>query len=129
MKEPHEIPNCTPEGDHFRGPIRLKYGNNSIDSHLPVTESPHRDRRTLGARIAPGGHWDDEYNYRCQESHELSLRVAGSAMAKDTARIGYQVMVCPKLEYPLTVTQLTQDQCDKITSPVLRACMSHMEYN
>jgi hypothetical protein len=60
--EPHEIPNCTPEGDHFRGPIRLKYGNNSIDSHFLVTEidshflvteSPHRGRRTLGARIAP----------------------------------------------------------------------------
>jgi hypothetical protein len=128
MKEPHEIPNCTPEGDHFLGPIRLKYGNNSIDSHFLVTESPHRGR-TLGTRIAPGGNWDDEFNYRCQESHELSLRVAGSAMAKDTARIGYQVMVCPKLEYPLTVTQFTQHQCDKITSQVLRACMSQMGYN
>jgi hypothetical protein len=74
-----------------------------ICSYFLVTESPHRGRRTLGARIAPGGNWDDEYNYRCQESHELSLQVAGSAMAKDTARIGYQVMVCPKPEYPLTV--------------------------
>jgi hypothetical protein len=35
----------------------------------------------------------------------------------------------PKLEYLLTVTQFTQDQCDKITSPVLRACMSQMGYN
>jgi hypothetical protein len=66
-----------------------KYGNNSIDSHFLVTESPHWGRRTLGARIAPGGDWDDEYNYRCQESHELSLQVAGSAMPKDTARLGY----------------------------------------
>jgi hypothetical protein len=50
-------------------------------------------------------------------------------MAKDTARLGYEVMVCPKLEYPLTVTQFTQDQCDKITSPVLCACMLQMGYN
>jgi hypothetical protein len=32
-------------------------------------------------------------------------------------------------EYPLTVTQFTQDQCDKIQAPVLRSCMSQMGYN
>jgi hypothetical protein len=38
-------------------------------------------------------------------------------------------MVCPALEYPLTVTQFTQEQCDTITSPILRSCMSQMGYN
>jgi hypothetical protein len=47
-------------------------------------------------------------------------------MAKETARLGYKTMVCPALEYPLTVTQFTQEQCDKITSPILRSCMSQM---
>jgi hypothetical protein len=82
MLEPHEIPNCTPEDDHFRRPITLQYGNNSIDPHRLVTESPHRGRRALGARIAPGGNWDDVYAHRCQEAHELSLRVAGSSFLK-----------------------------------------------
>jgi hypothetical protein len=50
MLEPHEIPGCTPEGDHFRGPIGLTYGDISPVRHLLVTESPQRGRRTLGAR-------------------------------------------------------------------------------
>jgi hypothetical protein len=41
-------------------------------------------------------------------------------MSKDTARIGYAMMVRPKLEYPLAVA---------ITSPVIRACLSKMGYN
>ena len=38
-------------------------------------------------------------------------------------------MVCPKLEYPLAVTQFHQLECDEITSPVLRACLAKMGYN
>jgi hypothetical protein len=47
---------------------------------------------------------------------------------KETARLGYKT-ICPALEYPLTVTQFTQEQCDKITSPILRSCMSQMGHN
>jgi hypothetical protein len=129
MLEPHEIPNCSAEGDHFRGPLSLTYGDISPVRHLLVTESPRRGRRTLGARVAPAGNWDDEYNFRRKQGNELSLRVAGSALAKETARRGYTTMVCPALEYPLTVTQFSQEQCDKITSPVLRSCMAQMGYH
>jgi hypothetical protein len=129
MLEPQEILGCTPEGDHFRGPIGLKYGAVSTVRHLLVTESPHRGRRTLGARIAPSGNWDDEYNFRRKQGHELSLRMAGSSLAKATARLGYRTMVCPALEYPLTVTQFSQERCDKITSPILRSSLSQMGYN
>ena len=132
MMEPHELPNCSPEGDHFRGPIGLTYGDVSTTRHLIVTESPQRGRRTLGARIAPSGNegnWNDEYDFRRKQGHELALRMAGSSLAKETARVGYKTMVCPALEYPLTVTQFTQDQCDRITSPILRSSMSQMGYN
>jgi hypothetical protein len=129
MLEPHELPNCSPEGDHFRGPIGLTYGDTSSVRRLLVTESPQRGRRTLGARIAPSGNWNDEYDFRRKQGHELSLRMAGSSLAKETARLGYKTMVCPALEYPVTVTQFTQEQCDKITSPILRSCMSQMGYN
>jgi hypothetical protein len=129
MLEPAELPNCSAEGDHFRGPIGLTYGDVSPARNLIVTESPQRGRRTLGARIAPSGNWNDEYNFRRQQGHELALRMAGSSLAKETARVGYKTMVCPAIEYPLTVTQFTQDQCDNITSPILRSSMSQMGYN
>jgi hypothetical protein len=67
--------------------------------------------------------------YRRAQSRELALQIAGSCMARDTARIGYFMMVCPKLEYPLAVTQFTQQQCDNIISPVIRASLSKMGYN
>lgn len=38
-------------------------------------------------------------------------------------------MICPKLEFPLAVTQFTQKECDSITSPVIRICLSKMGYN
>jgi hypothetical protein len=38
-------------------------------------------------------------------------------------------MVRRKLEYPLAVTQFTQSQCNHITAPVIRACLSKMGYN
>jgi hypothetical protein len=57
------------------------------------------------------------------------LQIAGLVLPRDTARIGYHMMVRPKLEYPLAVTQFTQLECDQITSPVIRACLSKMGYN
>jgi ribonuclease HI/exonuclease III len=125
---PDEIDDCDPEGDHFRGPVGLTYGN-SAARNLLETEDPWVGRRTLGVRIAPAGTWTAEYQYRRNQARELAMLVAGSSMSRDTARVGYFMMVCPKLEYPLAVTQFTQKQCDSITSPVLRACLSKMGYN
>jgi hypothetical protein len=130
MLEPHEIPNnCSSEDEHFRGPLSLTYGDISPVHHLLVTESLQRGRKTLGARIAPVGNWNDEYKFRRKQGNKLSLRMAGSSLAKKTARVGYRTMICPALEYPLTVTQFTQEQCDNIMSPILRMCMSQMGCN
>ena len=125
---PYEMANCNAEEEHFRGPIGLTYGTNP-ERHLLVTEDPWVGRRTLGVRIAPAGNWTDEYNHRRAQSRELALQIAGASMSHDTARLGYFMMVCPKLEYPLGVTQFTQQQCDNITSPALRASLSKMGYN
>ena len=62
-------------------------------------------------------------------SRELALKIAGSNIACDTARVAYRMMVCPKPEYPLGVTQFSQQQCDNISSSSLRACLSKMGYN
>ena len=129
LLDPSEIPNCEPQEDHYLGPISLTYGSVSPERHRLVTESPWKGRRTLGVRIAPAGNWDDEARYRRQQSRELALLIAGSTMSTDTARMGYRSMVCPKLEYPLAVTQFSQKQCDRISSPALRACLSQMGYN
>ena len=129
MIEPSEINGCVTEGDHFSGPISLTYGEESTMRHSIVTESPSKGRRTLGVRIAPCGNWDDELKYRSTQARELALLMAGSEMSRDTARVAYRSMICPKLEYPLAVTQFSQKECDKIVSPVLRVCLSKMGYN
>ena len=38
-------------------------------------------------------------------------------------------MVCPKIEFPLTVTQFTQKECDSISASAIRACLSKMGFN
>ena len=106
----------------------MTYGTD-VTRHQLVTEDPWVGRRTLGVHIAPAGNWTNEFQYRRAQSRELALQIAGSSMARATARIGYFMMVCPKLEYPLGATQFTQQQCDSITSPVIRASLSKMGYN
>jgi hypothetical protein len=70
MLEPHEIPNCSPEGDHFRGPLSLTHGDISpAVRHLLVFGSPQRGRKSLGARIAPAGNWNDEYKFRQKQEN------------------------------------------------------------
>lgn len=59
----------------------------------------------------------------------MALQFVASNCAKETARIGYYSMICPRIEFPLAVTQFTRLQCDKINSPILRAVMSKMGYN
>ena len=129
LMDPSEIPGCEPEGDHFRGPISLTYGDASEERHLIETESPWVGRRTIGVRVAPAGNWDDEFNFRREQSRELAILAAGTRTTHDTARTGYSVIVCPKLEFPLAVTEFTQDQCDMISSPILRVFLPKMGYN
>jgi hypothetical protein len=125
---PDEIPGCTSDGSQFLGPIELTYGDNPT-RHKLVTESPWVGRRTLGVRLAPAGTWSDEYAFRRSQSRDLAISIAGSSIGKGTARLAYRMIVCPKLEYPLPVTQFTQLECDRIAAPALRACLSKMGYN
>ncbi len=126
---PHEIPGGEQTGEQTRGPIKLSYGETSQVKHALETVSPWIGRRTLGVRIAPAGTWQDEFAFRRAQSRELALKIAGSVLSRETARLGYYMMVRPKLEYPLAVTQFTQSECDAITSPVIRVCLSKMGYN
>ena len=126
---PHEIPGGVTVDSKTSGPIGLTYGVTSPKRHVLETVSPWVGRRTLGVRISPAGTWSDEFEFRKGQARELALKIAGAAIPRDTARLGYYMMVRPKLEYPLAVTQFTQLQCDKITSPVIRACLSKMGYN
>ena len=126
---PQEIPGCTTVGDTHTGPISLTYGDKSDKQHKLDTVSPWIGRRTLGVRIAPAGCWSDEFQYRRTQARDLALLIAGSSLSPDTARLGYHMMVCPKIEFPLTVTQFTQRQCDSISASVIRACISKMGFN
>jgi hypothetical protein len=116
---PQDIPNCSPSGSDFVGPLSLTYSDTSMDWHYLTTVYPFIGKCTLGVRIALVGNWTDKFKYRLAQSCELALLLAGCVLPKDTARI------C----YPLAVTQFTQAECNRISSPVLRACMSKMGYN
>lgn len=46
------------------------------------------------------------------------MLIAGYVLSHDTARLGYHMMVCPRIEFPLT-----------ITSACIRSCLSKMGFN
>lgn len=127
---PDEIPGAlTDDTGTTWGPLSLTYGDTSEEQHKLATEAPWVGRRTLGVRLAPAGTWDQEYSFRRSQSRELALKIAGATISRATARVAYRSIICPKLEFPLAVTQFTQQQCDSIASPVLGACLSKMGYN
>ena len=129
IMEPNEIPGCKAQGDSGEGPITLTYGEDKETRYSLVTESPWVGRKTLGIRTAPAGTWTDEFEHRLNQSRELALMMSISQVSKSTATRGYHHMVCPKIEFPLAATNFSQDQCDKILSPVLNASLSKMGYN
>ena len=126
--EPTEIEGCYSEGDKFTGPVALTYGDNPTPNILE-TESPKTGRRTLGVRIAPAGNWNDEFKYRRQQARTLAQQLNNVKITKETAAIAYRMVICPKLEYPLGITQFTQQQCDQITAPVISAVLASLGYN
>jgi hypothetical protein len=132
MIEPSDIPGIVVGEDSttkVQGLIRLTYGERLSECHWLDTVSPTKGLCTLGVCIALAGNWTDEYEYRQVQARNLALKIAGSYISQETARVIYCMMVCLKLEYPYVVTQFSQKECDAITSPVLRACMLKMGYN
>jgi hypothetical protein len=79
-----------------------------MEYHELVTKNPWVGRHTLGVQIAPAGTWTDEFEFRWAQARKLALHISGSVLSKETARIGYHMMVRPKIEYPFAVTQFTQ---------------------
>ena len=126
--EPTEIEGCCSVGDKFSVPVTLTYGDSPIPNIIE-TESPKTGRRTLGVRIAPAGNWNDEFKYRRQQARTLAQQLNNATISKETAAIAYQMVICPKLEYTLGITQFTQSQCDQITAPVISAVLASLGYN
>ena len=129
MLSPEEIPGCDMVDGVGHGPISLTYGENIERRYKLVTESPRVGRRTLGVRAAPAGNWDDEFAFRLGQSRELALMASLSKASKSATERGFRAMVYPKLEFPLTVTQFSQKQCDRILSPILNVCLPKMGFN
>ena len=100
-----EIPGCKLVGDSWVGPIELTYGDSSLAKHRLVSESPFDGRRTLGVRLAPSGGWKDEFIFRLSQSRDLARRLASAHLSSGTACLAYRMLICPKIEYPLSVTQ------------------------
>ena len=80
-------------------------------------------------RSAPAGNWNDEFKYRRQQARTLAQQLNNATMSKETAALAYRMVICPKLEYPLGITQFTQAQCDQITAPVISAVLASLGYN
>ena len=64
-----------------------------------------------------------------EQATELALQLAGAHISHGTARLAYCMMVCPKLEYPLAVTQFTPGQCNRILSKKFRVMLPTLGFN
>jgi len=90
------------------------------DNNAPIP-TPVEARRTLGVRLAPNGNNRDEFQYLMDIVRSWHASMSAAKVTHVAAEFGLRQVILRKLEYPLVATTFTQQECQKIMSPILMA--------
>jgi len=97
---------------------------NDNNAPIPIPElTPAEARRTLGVRLAPDGNNRDEFQHLMDTARSWHASMSAAKVTHVAAKFGLQQVFLRKLEYPLVATTFTQQECQKIMSPILTASL------
>ena len=85
--------------------------------------------RQLGIRVAMDGQFKDEYAYRLERANQLGNRVLNSNLTYIGAQMAYSIYYKPMIEYPLSITTFSDQECDDIHSKFVHKCLPKMGFN
>jgi len=95
---------------------------NDNSTAIPIPELlPSEARRTLGIRLAPDGNNQDELQYLIETARSWQTSMSAAKVTHSAAEFGLRQVILRKLDYPLVATTFTQQECNKIMSPILTA--------
>jgi len=94
-------------------------------SHLEPWEAEH----ALGIRLAADGNMQMELEYHIQQAQEWAHWVSQVYTSKMLMWINFHSVLLQKLEYPLTATTFSKDQCEEIMQPALMSLLPAISLN
>jgi len=95
---------------------------NDNNAPIPIPElTPAEARRTLGVCLAPNGNDRDEFQHLMDIARSWHASMLAAKVTHAAAEFGLRQVILRKLEYPLVATTFTQQECQKIMSPILTA--------
>jgi hypothetical protein len=98
------------------------------DIKLKRIEIDEADRQ-LGIRVALDGKFQDEYEHRLERAYQLGKRVLHSNLTPIGAQMAYSIYYKPMIEYPLSLTTFSDQECDNIHSKFVHRCLPKMGFN
>jgi len=90
---------------------------------------PWEAKWALGIWLAADGNMKMELEYHIQQAQEWAHRVSQVRASKMLTWINFHSVLLRKLEYPLTATMFSKEQCEEIMQPALKILLPAIGLN
>ena len=103
-------------------PLKIQQGINQAYDHILIKD-PDEAFRMLGEFVAPDGHTKAQCEILYKKAKKWGLKIIFSHLNEHEAWVAYHQVLIPALAYPLGAIPVTEDQCNKIMGPALKALL------
>ena len=106
-------------------PGELLLFNDDTGTKDPVPrKTPHQAGQALGILSRPDGAMHDEVKHLRAKGQVWADGLRSRRIRKDDAWYCVNSSILRAIQYPLTATSLTRDQCSKVMAPILKALLA-----
>jgi len=85
--------------------------------------------RTLGVRLAPDGNFKDEFAHRLEQAKTFATQAQKAPFTRREATLALNCIWWPRLSYPLSITDFSKAQCEKIQRAFYPPLLSKRGFN
>ena len=99
--------------------------------HQILLANPYEAFKMLGAFVAPDGNTEEQVKRLKELAQAWATKVGKSYLTPHEALTAFTQVLFPALVYPVAVIALTEDECEDIIRPALRALLKklHLSIN
>lgn len=88
--------------------------------------APDQSERTLGVRISPTGDRTKQFEYMLSQATSWADHIRSGGLPRPLVEQALRTTILKTLEYPLPVTSLNREECDKIMSKLFMSALPRM---
>jgi hypothetical protein len=84
---------------------------------------PWQAERTLGVRIAPDGNMESQFQWMLDTATTWADKLCTGYLPRHLPWLAWKTTILKTLEYPLSTTSLSRQQCNKLTSVIAKVAL------